>query len=223
MASLELIVQDLMTEFGTVGHDARLRLERFAGEVVLNILNQNSSRFRRLQKRITLTFNKDDTQKKLPADFKTHRGELVEVDSDNLFIAEFDVLDDTEFFSRKADTSRPSSTYFRIETLQAGVATPGEYLIVNAKIDETRFFQVPYFRTPDENDTDIIDDAGIIKEGVRAKVLTGDESIKHLRIYETSKKDLIEHPGERATAMVLRPNKRQQNLNRQMFKIGRGQ
>ena len=134
MASLELIVQDLMTEFGTVGHDARLRLERFAGEVVLNILNQNSSRFRRLQKRTTLTFNKDDTQKKLPADFKTHRGELVEVDSDNLFIAEFDILDDTEFFSRKADTSRPSSTYFRIETLQAGVGTPGEYLIANAKI-----------------------------------------------------------------------------------------
>lgn len=223
MATIELIVQDLMTEFGKVGVDARTRLERFTGEVVLNILNQNNSRFRRLQKRDTITFNKDDIQKKLPADFKTHRGELVEVDSDNLFVAEFDILDDTEFFTRKADTSRPSSTYFRIETLKTAGLTPGEYLIANAKIDETRFFQVPYFRTPDENDADMIDDEGIIKDGVRARELSGDESIKHLRIYEGSKKGLIEHPGERATAMILRPNKRQQILNRIMFKIGRGQ
>ena len=134
-----------------------------------------------------------------------------------------EIVTDGEFHKRKADVNYAGRIYAFIETRQ--VPTPGEYLVLNGKPSETRYFKFQYYRRPSADDADIIENEGLVKEGVRAKradMVGGEQAAESLRIYLAMKKSVIEHPGQRATGMSLRPTRKQQRLNRLMHRIGRG-
>ncbi len=223
MASIAQYVDELMANYGKAGADARSKFEQSVSEVILDLLLQNSSRFRRLEKSTTLTFIKDDDAERLPADFRSLKKPLTERESDDSLIAMVEIVTDGEFHKRKADVNYAGRIYAFIETRQ--VPTPGEYLVLNGKPSETRYFKFQYYRRPSADDADIIENEGLVKEGVRAKradMVGGEQAAESLRIYLAMKKSVIEHPGQRATGMSLRPTRKQQRLNRLMHRIGRG-
>lgn len=223
MATNQVLATELMDEFKSSSNDVRVKVERAIGEVVVNILNQNDSRFRRLEKSTTLTFVVGDDAEKLPADFRSIKKPLIEVESDGDLIATVEIVTDAEFLKRKQDPDYGGAIYARIETRQT--PTPAEYLILNVEPTETRYFKLEYYRIPLGSDADVVKDPGIIKDGVRNRFpefVGANEAGGYLIRYERGKVNLIENPAERATGMALRPNRRTQRFNRSMFRYGRG-
>jgi hypothetical protein len=223
MALNAVITTELMDEFKSSSNDVRVKVERFIGEAVVNILNQNESRFRRLEKSTTLTFVAGDDVEKLPADFRSIKKPLIEVESDGTLIATVEIVTDAEFLKRKQDLDYGGAIYARIETRQMPVAA--EYLILNVEPTETRYFKLEYYRVPQASDADMINDAGVIKDGVRNRFpefVGANEANGYLIRYERGKIGLIENPSQRATGMALRPSRRTQRYNRNMFRYGRG-
>lgn len=223
MPTISWYTTEMMDEFKSSATDVRARIERAAREVVLDILLQNDSRFRRLEKKTTLTFVANDDAEKLPADFRTMKRPFIEVDSAGKHIAEIDIVTDSEFWRRKGDENYVGVPYAMVETRQTPVAA--EYLVLSALPAETRYFAFGYYRKPTGDDADMVENEGLVKNGIRSRFrefMGMDGAGVALQIYEGTKKNAIEHPGERATGLSLRPNKQQQRLNRRMHSYGRG-
>ncbi len=223
MAVINQYVDDLMAEYGRTGIDAQRKFEQSAAEVVLGLLLQNSSRFRRLEKSTTLTFVSGDDAERLPADFRSIKKPLLETKSDGTLIATVEIVSDAEFLKRKQDSTYGGLIYAYIETRQT--PTPGEYLVLNADPTETRYFKFSYYRRPTRDDADIIEDEGLVSDGIRAKradLVGVDVALQASRDFKRGKRSVIEHPGQRATGMSLKPNRSQQRLNKRMHGYGRG-
>lgn len=223
MASVAQYVDELMAAYGKAGKDARDKFELSVGEVVLDLLLQNSSRFRRLERATTLTFVTGDDAEKLPSDFRSLKKPLTEREQDDKLIGPVEIVTDSEFIKRKGDAEYGGLIYAYIETRQT--PTPGEYLVLNGEPTKTRYFKFQYYRRPSPSDADIIENEGLVKEGVRAKrkdMVGAEQAANSLTLYLAMKKSMIEHPGQRATGMALRPSRKQQQLNKLMHRIGRG-
>lgn len=221
MASKAKIVADLMGEVGKTAQAVRDRLDRFTGEVTIDILNQNDGRFRRLAKTYTITLNTSDVAYRLPADFKTPKQTFIQVDSDGDFLEERAIVSEAEFYRRKGDADYSGTGYGFIETRQS--PTPGEYLVLDSTPTAVGYLKLFYYRRPTENDTEIIENEAAIKEGVRARDRgLWPDAIYHLQIYENMKKGIKESAGTRTTGMVLKPNPMQVRINRLMHRIGKG-
>ncbi len=222
MASLAQIVSEMLEEFGTTGIEISNRLTKVVGEITIDILLQNGGRFNRLEKTTTITFDTSTTAYILPVDFNTIKGHAVMVDSDGDFIKEVEVVSESEFYRRKGDTGYSGTGYFYIEDRDSGVS-PGQYIVLNVAADAVSYLKVFYYRVPTENDTDIIKNTRIVKEGVRGSFPQFvPQALNSLTIYERMKSGIKESASDRATEIVLTPAKRVMKFNRFMHKIARG-
>ena len=82
MASPGLIVEEMMAEFGKSSAAVRRRVTLAVAEITIDILNQNESRFRKLEKESTVTLSIGDDAYRLPADLKTIRPMFIQLDTD---------------------------------------------------------------------------------------------------------------------------------------------
>lgn len=222
MASPGLIVEEMMAEFGKSSAAVRRRVTLAVAEITIDILNQNDSRFRKLEKESTVTLSVGDDAYRLPADLRTIRPIFIQLDTDGNFAAEWEIVSTPEFYRRKGDAEYGGQNYAHIETRQS--PTPGEYLVFDSEATASGSCKVFYYRRPLGGDTDIIENVAAVKEGVRTRFPRFiDNAEMHIITYERMKSGIAESPETRTTGMVLKPSRRQQRENRLAWKIGRGQ
>ena len=222
MASFGQIVEEMMVEFGKKSSAVRHRVSQAVGEITIDILNQNESRFRKLERESTITLVIGTDAYRLPADLRTIRPIFIQLDTDGDFAAEWEIVSTPEFYRRKGDAEYKGQNYAHIETRQSPI--PGEYLVFDTASTTSGTCKTFYYRRPERTDTDIIENTAAIKEGVRTRFPKFVENAEaHIIIYERMKSGIAESPETRTTGMVLKPSHRQQRLNRLMWRIGRGQ
>lgn len=222
MASQGLIVEEMMAEFGKSSSAVRHRVTMAVAEITIDILNQNESRFRKLEKELTITLVIGTEAYRLPTDLRTIRPIFIQLDTEGGFAAEWEIVSTPEFYRRKGDAEYGGRNYAHIETRQSPI--PGEYLVFDAEPTATGSCKVFYYRRPLGGDTDIIENVAAIKEGVRTRFPRFvDNAETHIIIYERMKSGIAESPETRTTGMVLKPSHQQQRLNRLMWRIGKGQ
>ena len=223
MSSKALLTAQLMNEFGKTSPEVRSRVESAISEIVVDLLNQNQSRFRKLNKTEDLTLTTSIKIIKLPFDYKTVDDPFIQVDSSGDFLNEVEVVSEREFYSRKGDSAYGGTNYAHIKYMSDGASGAGEYLIFDDEPTATKYYKFFYYRFPDENDTDFIENDSIVKDGVRAKFPEFVENYNYYAgKYEGRKQYFKEDPETRTTSMILKPSKKQQKNNRKMYKIGRG-
>lgn len=222
MASPGLIVEEMMAEFGKSSGAVRRRVTLAVAEITIDILNQNESRFRKLEKESTITLVIGTDAYRLPADLRTIRPIFIQLDTDGNFAAEWEIVSTPEFYRRKGDTEYRGQNYAHIETRQS--PTPGEYLVFDTAPTAAGSCKTFYYRRPLGGDTDIIENVAAIKEGVRTRFPKFVENAEiRIMTYEKMKSGIAESPETRTTGMVLKPSRRDQRINRLSWKIGRGQ
>lgn len=221
MAARSHIVEEMLTEFGVMSDAVRQRIDSAIGDITIDILCQNNSRFRKLSKTDTITIGTTTNAYKLPVDFKTAKKQCMFVDSDGDFIKKLEIVTEAEFYNRKSNPDYTGNWYAYTETRQ--IDSPGEYLVLNATPIETGYIKVFYYRHPNANDTDLIDNPSLIKAGVRTMFPEYvQEHQSSFFIYENMKQNVLENPSQRSTNMSIKPTKRQQNRNRLNYRIGKG-
>jgi len=214
------VTLELLNETGRQGQLVQEQVYTTVGDVTVDVLSQNDCRFRRLKKQTTLTFAADSTTPvKVPADFKTISKNAHRVDAAGDFLARVEFVDETEFYERKGNSAYGGDIYFTVEE-----RSDGEYVVINAGQTAITYIRMWYYRQPTPDDTDIITSPTIVKEGVRPRLpKLFPEHINGLPVYEAHKLHIKEHPGQRATSIAMKPNKRTQGENRLNWKVGRGQ
>ena len=225
MASRAQYVQELLDEFGVDTLAVRQELERVVGELTVDVLSQNDCRFTRLSKTESITLAASVKSVRLPFDFATAKKTFHQVDSGGDFVAERDIVSEREFFRRKGDSEYTGSTYAYIVTNPSDQTTPGDYLVFDTSSTSARYFRFPYYRRPTEDDSDIIRNLKVIKEGARAhftQYVGQERAATALRIYLSIKSGIKESPETRTTGMRMLPNKQVQKNNRRNHRIGRG-
>ena len=211
-----------MVEFGKTSAAFRRRVSNAVGEITIDILNQNESRFRRLEKSANITLIIGTDAYLLPSDLRTIRPMFHQLDSDGNFASEWEIVTTAEFYRRKGDDEYAGQNYAHIETRQS--PTPGEYLVFDSAPTAAGTCKLYYYRRPTAADTDIIENEAAIKEGVRTRFPKSVEDVgSRIISYERMKSGIRESPEVRATGMVLKPNPLIQRVNRQMWKYGREQ
>lgn len=224
MSSKALLTSKLMNEFGKDSPDVRNRVDMAISEVVVDLLNQNQSRFRKLGKTEDLTLTPSDTRLKLPSNFKTVNDPFIQVDSDENFLNEVEVVTEREFYRRKGDSNYGGTNYAYIKYNAQGASGAGDYLIFDLAPSVTRYYKFFYFRFPDENDADFIENESIVKDGVRAQFPEFvPDSLMYAQKYEGKKARFKENPETRSTIDIMKPSKMQQRRNRKMHSIARGE
>ena len=224
MASNAEITTELMAEFNQSSPLVRQKVERAVGEVTIDILSENDCRFERLSKVQTISILTTSKSYKLPGDFATIKGSMIQVGSTGDFVREIEIISPQEYYRRLGDADYPGLYYAMIETKMDGASGPGDYLTLNDEPDEAGTYKFFYFRKPQVTDTDLIIKTRAIKEGVRAMFPEyNPDAGQSLVIYEKMKSGIKESPATRVTHMALMPSKRQQEVNRKMHRIGRGQ
>ncbi len=224
MASRDSIVQQMMDEFGKTSQVVRAKVERVVGEITIDILSNNFGKFRKLREVKDFDIRTTKRSYKLPGNFNSDSNQFYEVDSDGEVLREIEIVTEQRFFERKTDANYTGSIYAYIETKKSGTEGPGEFLTLNGLPSATGTFRMPYYRKPTVNDTDVITNERTLKEGIRSAFseFVPDFQTK-LVIYEKMKAGTIETPATRTTGMTLKPSKRQQQRNRNMYWIGKGQ
>lgn len=222
MASPAKIVSDLMTESGKMSHEVQIRMESLLGEVTVDLLSQNGSRFAGLEKSTTITINTSDTAYVLPADFRTAQPTFIEVDSDEDFIREIDVVSEREFYRRRAKSKFPQDLTVFVERRTVGGSTRW-YLVLGAAPTTSTYYKFFYWREPKTNDTNIIQNEAIPKEGVRSKMPGLFPAFQvSLAAYVNMRHNFKEDPSRLSTSMQVKPSLQTQRVNRLQHKIGRG-
>ena len=217
------VVQMIMEEFGKKDADLQKRVAIAVGDVTIDLLSQNDSRFRKLQKTYTITISAGTKSYILPSDFKTAQKKFIQVDSSGDFVAELEIVTERDILIRQAEDTEVSTRSAFIEYRADGDDGPGQYLVLGAEPESTGYYKFYYYRVPTAADTDIIDNVTILKTGVKAKFpvnnpLAGQDII----IYEKMKSGFIETPDTHTTQMVMRPSSRVSKHNKMMHDIGRG-
>lgn len=212
----------MMDDIGKSSLQVRKRVTAAVGETTVDLLSQNDGRFRRLAKFTTITLNTTDTVYKLPSDFHTVKN-IVEQNADGDFLRKIEIVSDTEFHGRAGNTDYGGQYYCYIEYRRTGASGPGEYLILSEVRTATAYYKFSYYRVPTANDTDIIPNDSVLKEGVRSKLgnLAADAR-NSLLVYTQNKPNIIESVEHVTTGLVIKPSKKSQARNRQMRKIGQG-
>jgi hypothetical protein len=224
MASNAEITKELMAEFGQSSPLVAQRVERAVGEVTIDILSQNDCRFERLAKVSTISLLTTSKAYKIPGDFATIKGPMIQVDSSGDFIREIEVISQQEYYRRMADADYPGLWYAMIETKMDGASGPGDYLTLNDEPDATGTYKFFYYRKPQVTDTDLIINTRAVKEGVRAMFPEyNPDAGQSLVIYERMKSGIRESPATRVTQMALMPSKATQRLNRKMHRYFRSE
>lgn len=160
---------------------------------------------------------------KIPGDFATIKGPIIEVDTDGAFVREVEVISQSEYYRRMADTEYTGNWYGMIETRMDGATGPGDYLILNALPTAVGTYKFFYYRKPQTTDTDLIINTRAIKEGVRSMFEQfNPDAAQSLVIYERMKSGIRESPSTRASHMALMPTRYVQRLNRRMHSRFRG-
>lgn len=223
MASNSQLTQEIMDDIGKSSMQVRRNVQRLVGDITVDILSQNESRFTRLGKNETLTYTTDDIAKKVPGEFASARPVSLIIDSDEEFVAEIEVVTENTFFQRKGDVNYTGSVYAYIEN-RTGDQGPGEYLVLNASPSATLYIKFMYYREPLRTDTDIITNTMAVKEGVKGSLTSSDypDTDKSMAIYMRMKPGIKESPTARSTHIAITPSPPTRRLNKQMHNIGRG-
>jgi hypothetical protein len=223
MASNSQLTQEIMDDIEKSSVQVRKKVQRLVGDITVDILSQNESRFTRLGKNYTLTYTSSDTAQRVPSDFASARPVSLIVNSDDEFVAEIEVVTENAFFQRKGDVNYTGSIYAYIEN-RTGDQGPGEYLVLNASPSATLYIKFMYYREPLRTDTDIITNTMAVKEGVKGSLTrdTYPDSEKSMAIYLRMKPGIKESPTARSTHMAISPNPPTKRLNQRMHDIGRG-
>lgn len=220
MASFGQIVEEMMVEFGKKSSAVRHRVSQTVAEITIDILNQNESRFRKLEKESTITLVIGTDAYRLPADLRTIRPIFIQLDTEGNFAAEWEIVSTPEFYRRKGDAEYKGQNYAHIETRQSPI--PGEYLVFDTEPTASGTCKIFYYRRPTGTDTDIIENTAAIKEGVRTRFPKFVENVEtHVIIYERMKSGIAESPETRTTGMVLKPSPLHQRINRLLWKYGK--
>lgn len=225
MATKAQIVQQLMAEFSKTSSSARGRTETIVGEITVDLLNQNESRFDALSKSYSINLVAGTTKYKLPTDFKTAKTTFYETDSDSNYKAKCLCLSKSEVFRR---IDEGAYTGYRLAYIERDVDGPngrGDYLVFADDPDETKYIYFEYYRHPTEDDTDIIRNTHILKTGCRGglpDLVPGgpDRSSYYSAIYERMKMSFRDVSTKRTTARIMTPNIRTGQHNKKLYDLG---
>lgn len=217
------VVQMIMEEFGKKDADLQKRVAIAVGDVTIDLLSQNESRFRKLQKTYTITISAGTKAYILPSDFKTAQKKFIQVDSSGDFVAELEIVTERDILLRQSEDTEVSAKSAFIEYRADGTDGPGQYLVLGAEPTATGYYKFYYYRVPTAADTDIIDNVTILKTGVKARFPVNNPlAAQDLIVYEKMRSGFIETPETHTTQMVMRPSSRVSKHNRMMHDIGRG-
>lgn len=225
MASQAYIVQRILDRLGKRSMEVERRVETEIESITVDLLSQNEGRFTALENEQSFTFAADDLKKILPANFNT-AGELTEVDSDGLYVAEC-TLTTRKQVRRDLSTSGAYVGYRKayIDELPASSSqSAGNYLILAAAPNETKYLLLQYFRKPTGNDTDKIRNWTLIELGVlgRMPVSLWEQAQGYMVAYEQAKLGFTEETDKTAPNRVTLPNPVIVNHNVRQHYIGRG-
>lgn len=225
MASKRDIVDSLALAAGKDSEAVKKRLEDAVGDITVDILSQNKSRFLGLRRSQSITITSGDTEYRLNADFASMIPNAQVVDSDGVFIAEFTIVDELEYVRRQVADRLPKTRYAFIEPKDGGDEGPGLYLILAQDWGETAYLKIYYYRKPTTGDTELITNTAAIKKGVKAELpdLFGrEEAIINAGTYERMKSGIKESPATTTTGLKLQPSKRTRKRNLFFWRIGGG-
>lgn len=222
MASPAKIVSDLMNEAGKMAPEIQIKMESIVGEVTVDLLSQNGSRFAGLEKSKTLTITTSATSFILPADFRTAQPSLIEQTSDEAFVRELDVFSEREYYRRRADAGFRQDRVCYLE-LKVVSGSKRWYLTIGASPSSTKYYKFFYWREAQANDTDLIPNETMVKHGVRSNFPElFPNFMASIAIYGNMREKFKEDVGRLSTNMRIRPSLRVERINRVMHKIGRG-
>lgn len=224
MATRAQIVQELLTEFDKNTPAAATKIDLKVGDITLELLNLNGGRFKDLERSTTLTLVSGTTEYLLPDDFNTAKKTHSEVDSEGKFIAECTVVSKAAVHRRIAEGQYRGYRIGYIAEL-ATADIPGKYLILGADPEETTYWEFDYYRTPTKEDTDIIRNIDILKDGVRAGLpeFVGPQmAVIYQGKYEREKQGFREDPEKNLTQIQTQPARRVGRHNQKMQRIGQG-
>ena len=225
MASRQVVVFEMKQEFGKDTPAALALIDQRVGDVTVDLLSQNEGRFRGLSMSATLTFSSGETSQKLPGDFNAIKETFSQVDSEGKFIAECMVLAKSAVHRRLVENRYAG---FRLAYINRNVdptGVPGHYLVLAAPPDEETYYEVDYYRIPTGNDTDIITNVDIVKEGVRSKspdFVGAQMATYHNEVYLRMRQGFREEPEKVVTNIVTEPPRRVARHNQRMHRIGGG-
>lgn len=222
MASTGKIVSDLMNEAGKMSIEVQMKMELIVGEITVDLLSQNGSRFAGLEKSEVLTITTSDTSFILPADFRTTQPSLIEQTSAGVFVRELDVFSEREYYRRRADSGFRQDRVCYIE-LKIVSGSKRWYLTIGSSPASEKYYKFFYWREPRTNDTDLINNEAIVKEGVRSKFPELFPAFQaSMGAYANMRLHFREDIQRLSTNLQFKPSLRVQRINRVMHKIGRG-
>lgn len=223
MSSMAQIVNELMEEFGKTAPEVGARISQKVGEITIDLLSQNGSRFKGLEKTTTLTINTTDTSYALPANFCTAQPTFLELDSSGEFVRELEIVSQAEFYRRKSEAR---FTEHRLCFIEWRTETTGRlaYLVLGTAPTTATTYKFFYWREAHAGDTDLIKNPAIVKKGVRAGLSDLNPNyMADLAAYNNMRVHFRENVMRTTTSGVqLKPSLRTQRHNLLMHKIGGG-
>ncbi len=223
MASRAFIVDGLMREAGKTSPKVRGLIDLKVGEITLELLSQNSGRFRGLEKTQAISVVANTQQYLLNADFFTAKKSFHQVDGDGNFMARLSIVSKTELFDRKSAKAYSGIALAYIEFLEYGPNGRGFYLHLGTDPTGTATYHLDYYREPTTADTDLIRKVTILQHGVRASLPQYFVNAEYeAAIYIRRLQGFKESPDTHITDAVVTPNPRIAKHNQRMHDIGQG-
>jgi hypothetical protein len=212
-----------MEEFGKKSPDFRTRLELLAGNITVDLLSQNEGRFRGLDRTQLITAQSGDSRFRLNADFNTAKKTFFQVDSAGTFIAECALVSKAEIHRRIVEGRYSGYRLGYVVNDAEGEEEGLWYLVLAETPSDTTYYEFDYYRQPTSNDTHIIRNPEIIKQGIRSRLADINPNVQNDSItYERMRQGFIEDPEKYATNIDLLPPRRTMRHNAQMYDIGKG-
>ncbi len=223
MASTDVIVEELMREFGKSSSNIRMRIEEKVGDIVVDLLTQNDGRFKSLEKTQTISIVVGTKEYRLPVDFNTAKKTFYEVNSDGNIIEECSIVPKANIHRRKMEGRYAGYRIGRIQHFDSHEDGRGMYLVLADESPENTTFEFDYYRMPTKTDTDLIRSPDIIKTGVRKSFPEYNINANYdLEIYLRMKSGFKENPEKFNTTITINPSRRAGSHNRSMRDIGNG-
>lgn len=221
MASRAEITADLLEEFGKSSDAARAKIDRWVGDITVDLLSQNEGRFKGLKIDYHITVSTSEKAYKLPANYNSAIKDFVQLDSNGDFVDKLMIVSETTLWERRNQGYYAGAKLAYIAYLPDGDDGPGWYLILGDEPGAAGTYRFSYYRKPTANDTNVIINTNIIKEGVRSKAA---EYYPNWSVsagtYARMRQGFKEHPERHGVAPKVYPNLKTRQHNDMMYRIG---
>ncbi len=169
MASKEQVVNDILQELGKSSSELRERLFQLAGEITVDLLNENDGRFHGLSGTETISIVKGVRRYRLPAKFKTPKKVFCEVDSNGEILANCYVQQKATI-RRKIGEGKILAYRLCYIDYTKETTGPASYLILAASPPANTIYEFEYYRKATINDASCIENESILKTGIRGRL-----------------------------------------------------